>query len=315
MRRRWVVLPVALLVCGGAALALQESGRHAAGPPRPAPTPGVKTVPATRTQPPTARNCISRPSVCGYPDETNTGVPASVRLKPSGAINVTRAGSTISGLDVRGTVTVSANDVTIRDSRVTAAYPDGGAILVEPKVSGTVIADSTIRGEGSGASSVAYAIQNAGWPPNASTVARRVQMYNCTECYNGPGTLVDSYATVSAGVDGAHYEDVYYGGGAGLLTIRHDTLLNPQQQTAVVFTKPDFGVVSNVTVTDCLLAGGGWTIYGGGDTATNVKITNNRFSPAYHPKIGYFGLDTGIRSSQTTWSGNRWDTTLQPIDG
>jgi hypothetical protein len=310
IRRRFAAVPVALLAIGVLALAL-ESGRkpHHPRPQKPA-TAEPRGVPSL-----TAVNCVSHPSACGYPDQTNTGVPAGTALKPSNAINVTTAGTVISGLDVRGTIRVAANDVTIKNTRVTAAYPQGGAVFVEPKVSGTLIEDSTIRGQDSGANAVAYAILNAGWPPNASTVVTRVQLYNCTECYDGPGTLEDSYAKVSATVDGAHYEDVYYGGGAGLLTVRHDTLLNPQRQTAVVFTKPDYGVVSDVTVSDSLLAGGGWSIYGGGDTARRVKVTNNRFSPIYHPRVGYFGIATGFNWSQTAWTGNRWDTTLRPLHG
>jgi hypothetical protein len=314
VRRRLAALPLAVLIAGIAVLAVHLANEPKVTPPvKPVPTISSRTTPAVTPKPALATNCIARPSACGYPDPSNTGVPAGTTLTPSGSINITKAGTVISGLDVRGTIVVSANNVTIRDTRVATAYPDGGAILIEPKISGTLIEDSTIHGQGSGADAVAYAIQNAGWGPNTSTVVRRVQMYDCTECYNGPGTLEDSYANVSAVTAGAHYEDVYYGGAAGLLTIRHDTLLNPQPQTAVVFTKPDFGTVTNVTVTDSLLAGGGWTIYGGGDTATNLKITNNRFSPIYHPKIGYFGIDTGFNWPKTVWTGNRWDTTLKPI--
>jgi hypothetical protein len=263
----------------------------------------------------TARHCVGRPSACGYPDVSNTGVPPSLKLKPSGPIEVTTPGTVISGLDVHGTIRVSANNVTIRDTRVTEAWTQGSAVLIEPRVSGTVIEDSTIRGQDRGAGSVGVGILNAGWDPNASTVVRRVAMYNCAECYNGPGTLEDSYANVSAVIGGAHYEDVFYGGGNGLLRVDHDTLLNPQPQTAVVYTAAVYGDIANVTVKDSLLAGGGWTIYGGGEKANGVTVANNRFSTLYHRHSGYFGLATGFNWRQTDWRRNYWDETLAPVTG
>jgi hypothetical protein len=311
--RRLVWLPTAAILC-----AVAGCGSDATLEPRAAST---TTTPAATPRPvatPTkapVRHCVKRPSTCGYPDSSNTGVPPGTKLKPSGPIEVTTPGTVISGLDVRGTIRVGANNVTIRDTRVTEAWTGGSAVLIEPKVSDTVIEDSTIRGQNGGAGSVGVGILNAGWDPNASTVVRRVAMYNCAECYNGPGTLQDSYANVSAVIDGAHYEDVFYGGGNGLLTIDHDTLLNPQPQTAVVYTAAVYGDIANVTVKDSLLAGGGWTIYGGGDKAQGVTITNNRFSALYHRHSGYFGLATGFNWHRTDWKSNYWDETLRPVTG
>ena len=62
---------------------------------------------------------------------------------------------------------------------------------------------------------------------------------------------------------GAHYENIYYGGGGGSLIADHDTLLNPHDQTANVFTKTDFGDIDTVTVTNNLLAGASYVVYGG----------------------------------------------------
>jgi hypothetical protein len=58
-------------------------------------------------------------------------------LKASGSVTVTRAGAVIEDLDVRGSITVRANDVTIRNVRVRAGSSFG--ITVAKGVHGTLI--------------------------------------------------------------------------------------------------------------------------------------------------------------------------------
>jgi hypothetical protein len=223
-------------------------------------------------------------------------------------LTVTTAGTVISGLKISGSLTIDADNVTVKDTEVAIASSAGPAIQIRPGITGTVIEDSTVHGLGTGTDSVEYAIQNTS---DDSAQALRDYFYNCTECYAGGGTLKDSYAIVNVTVSGAHYEDVYYGGAAGSLTLDHDTLLNAQGQTAAAYTNPDFGPVTNVTITDSLLAGGGYTIYGGTNTATNVAITNNRFSTIYYPNGGYWGPLAYYNPQGTgnTWTGNIWDNT------
>lgn len=263
------------------------------------------------------RDCIVRPARCGYPDAATTGVPAGTPLVPSGPITVTTPGTTIARRDVRGAIVVQADGVTIRDTRVTVADPQGAAIFVAPKVRGTRILDSTLRGRDARAGAVQYGILNAGWPPNATTVAERVRMDRCTTCYAGPGTLRDSYVDVDATVPGAHYEPVYYGGGAGPLTVVHDTLLNRRPQTAIVFAGSDYGPQRHLTIAGNLMAGGGWMIYAGGsDPRTrDVRITGNRLSTRFFPRGGHFGTSAEVAWRHTRWSGNVWDGTLRPAAG
>jgi hypothetical protein len=231
-------------------------------------------------------------------------------LASSGSIVVNTPGTAISGLNVTGTIYVNADNVTIKDSLITNSSPSGFAIRVDPRADGTVIEDSTIRGQNAGSDSVEYAVDNEG----NDTQALRVQMYNCSECYAGAGLLKDSYAIVNASTDGAHYEDVYYGGGSEALNVRHNTLLNPHDQTACVFGGTDFGPEQNLVISNNLLAGGGYLIYGGsGDAATrNVQVTGNRFSTIYFQHGGYFGIDAYLAPSVTAWEGNFWDDNLQP---
>jgi hypothetical protein len=260
-------------------------------------------------------NCIRRPSACGYPDPSNTGVPAEVQLKPSGGITVSQRGALISGVDVEGSIQINADDVTIADSRVTSSGQTGHNIVIAPGVSGTVIRDSTLRGHDPKANPVQYSVINEG---TVRTVGIRLQMYNCTTCWAGPGTLENSYAITNAVIPGAHYEPVYYGGHAGPLVVRHNTLLNPHEQTADVFAGNDYGDQTGLTIVGNLMAGGDYMIYGGagnnryGAATRDVTITDNRFSNVYWRHGGQYGVQTSVNPAVTTWSSNYWDSSGRP---
>lgn len=248
--------------------------------------------------------------MCGYPDPTTTGVPPGTRLTPSAGITVARPGSVITNLDVTGSIAVNANDVVIRRSRVTSYGPTGHNVVIAPGVRGTVIEDTTLRGVDPTGRPVQYGVINEG---TDTIVGRRLQMYNCSTCWAGPGTLEDSYVISDAVIAGAHYEPVYYGGRAGPLILRHNTLLNPHEQTAVVFAGNDYGNQTGLTITQNLMAGGGFIIYGGagnnpyGASTRDVTITDNRFSNRYWPHGGQYGVAASVNWSVTRWAGNRWD--------
>jgi len=74
--------------------------------------------------------CLPQPSACGYPDATNTGVPPGTALTPSGSQTVTTNGAVLNGLDITGTVTVAADNVTIENSRITKTSGGSGSYVV-----------------------------------------------------------------------------------------------------------------------------------------------------------------------------------------
>src|SRR5690606_4096188 len=82
-----------------------------------------------------------------WPDGTNTGLPDGVTLNPrTGDIVVTKAGTVLSGLDIRGSVYIQANNVTIENSKITSS---GFAVInVKEGFTGTVIKDNEINGLG-----------------------------------------------------------------------------------------------------------------------------------------------------------------------
>lgn len=292
----------------------------------------VRKLPTGAPPPRSQRDCFERPSACGYPDPSNTGVPPGTPLNSyEGDLRVTTPGTVISDVSVKGTVEIMASNVTIRDSEVTTTDGnDGHNIWIGPGAGNVVIESTTLRGADAHANAVQYGVQNSGETDNKGI---DLQMYNCTECWAGPGTLEDSYAISDGVVTGAHYENIYYGGGGGSLIADHDTLLNPHDQTANVFTKTDFGDVDTVTVTNNLMAGGGFMVYGGeggiGSVVGPVTVTGNRFARCatapvadrggghycaqgpdvhgYWPEGGHYGVAGAFNGPATTWKDNYWD--------
>ncbi len=312
----------------GRATPVTSSTAHA-----PARKPSVaRKLPTGAPAPRSRHDCFPKPSVCGYPDPSNTGVPPGTPLNSyEGDLRVTTPGTVISNVSVRGTVEILASNVTIRNSEVTTADgTDGHNIWISPGAGNVVIENTTLRGQDSHANAVQYSVQNSGETTNKGI---DLQMYNCTECWAGPGTLEDSYAISDGLVPGAHYEDIYYGGGGGSLIADHDTLLNPHDQTANVFTKTDFGDVRIVTVSNSLLGGGGYMIYGGeggtGNVVGPVTITGNRMArcqttavadqggghyctggadaQGYWPEGGHYGVGGDFNEPATVWKDNYWD--------
>jgi Sigma-70 region 2 len=70
--------------------------------------------------------------------------------------------------------------------------------------------------------------------------------------------------------------------------------------------------ISDVTIVDNLLAGGGYTLYCAatvpGVGGTEV-VTGNRFARTYDQKGGYYGPAAYCGSGVDVWSGNVWDDT------
>jgi hypothetical protein len=301
-------------------------------------------------------NCFSSPGACGFPDPAYGNVGASSpcsSLKASGSITVSTAGSTVENLDVSGSITVTAANVTIKN--VCVSTNGGGNINNGPAVQfsapGGVIESSTVRGANATDQSIQTAIAGMG-------TASHVYLYNCGECvHDGPWTVNDSYVEANAADyqngyrgdagQGAedHHEGVYLA--STTFVGNHDTLFNPHDETAAVFgdtyNSPGGVCANHITVTDSLLAGGGYTLYTCASSssagASTMNISNNRFARCgtiavynsgsggrachggadehgYWPLGGYFGVTASMYCPPTTgqtWSNNVWDDDGDPI--
>ena len=298
--------------------------KHSSSPATPAkppyhstPAPPPSSPPPPTSFPGTQHNCVSDPTACGYPDATNSGVPAGTSLTPSsGTINAGTPDETISNLDLHGTINVTASNVTIKDVRITSGDGTLGAnwaINIAQGVSGTQIDYTTILGNDCQAGSLMAGVWNA----SGDQLTMDHDYGSCLDdILHGSGTLSNSYSFDNANIPSDHYEPVAYDGGAGAITVNHDTLLNPHDQTAAVFVTCYSGPVTSETIENSLLAGGDYVIYGPTgngpcDSATGHQtVVNNRFSNAFFPNGGYYGIADAFQRDNTTWSGNVWDDSL-----
>jgi hypothetical protein len=98
------------------------------------------------------------------------------------------------------------------------------------------------------------------------------------------------------------------------LLIRHNTIFDSFGQTDAIGLFQDFGVVANVTIDDNLLAGGGYTIYGGEGhqgQPSRIVITKNRISTKFFRRGGHWGPAAYFspHAPGDVWAGNVWDGT------
>lgn len=311
------------------------------------------TTPTAAPSPPLAAgSCFASPGACGYPDPAyhNVGASSSCSSMPaSGSITASTRGQTIQDRNVNGTITVRAPNVTIDNVCVTT---DGGGQLGSSAISlvhgadGTLIEHATVAGANASDHSVEIAAANGSG--NRATLSQDY-FYHCGECaHDEPWTINDSYI-ISNGMEGTsdHYEDVYCSDGT--VSLDHDTLFNPEEQVAEVFCDTGGGsggpCDNHVSVSNSLLAGGGYTLYACGNSSSvgssTMSITDNRFarctsSPVrqtgdggydcqgttseaigagadvhgYWPYGGHYGLASDTYcppAGGQTWSGNVWD--------
>ena len=105
----------------GQAVAVSRPKRHRHKRHHKKTSPGGAATPApapAAVEPLRTSNCFSSPHSCGYPDPTNTGVPAGVPLVASGSLTINQPGTVVSGLQVTGSIDVLASNVTIENTRV-----------------------------------------------------------------------------------------------------------------------------------------------------------------------------------------------------
>ena len=213
--------------------------------------------------------CFANPGSCGYPDPARgtVGVPAGTTLKPSGSIKVTTAGTVISGMDIAGFITVSANNVTIQNSRITMV--GGGCGPTSPCGNADIrltcactVTISHVELTTDAGTTVEHAIRNS---YDGTILVDHVYQHGNTDalCWCGNATIRDSYSTIHLAMSDDHLENLYIDGFTD--DIEHNTFINEQTQTANIFGNTNNGsggACSNrLTVTNNLMAGGGYTIY------------------------------------------------------
>jgi hypothetical protein len=296
--------------------ASQPSGSPSAAPSPSASASGSPSPSASRTPGPSRRPVAGGPRVTGWPDASSTGVPKSVALKPSSDLVITTAGTVINGLDVHGAIRVEADNVTIKNTRVTNDGKADWGIMQWFDASGLVIQDTQIRGNGT--QEMGQGIQNFG----GDLTVRRVDISHISDgIATVQGLIEDSYIHDPQVFDGDHVDLIQATSGppsGKSLTIRHNLVINPASQTSAIALFQDFGVPHDTLVENNYLAGGAYTVYGGDGgkgQPTNVRFLNNTFGRDVYPNCGYNGPVAYWSSdgAGNAWSGNVWAQTGAPV--
>lgn len=190
----------------------------------------------------------------GFPSAATTGIAGAGvdpdDLRPSDSIVVTEDGAVIEGVDVSGTIRVTADDVTIRRSRIRheAGYgirADGERLLVE---------DTTI----------------IGLTP-AATASIGLSDYTCRRCdLSGAtdGALAYADTVIERSFihdlrpdEGSHNDGVQGSGGSDV-TIRGNTILGPfRTSTSAVLAQSNIAPLDGWRIEGNLLAGGSFAVF------------------------------------------------------
>nr|CTQ95609.1 hypothetical protein [Kibdelosporangium sp. MJ126-NF4] len=295
-----------------------ETGRPAPAPsaaqstttaPTSGETPKQTTPPAQQPAQPKV-NCVAALRACGFPDASNTGwQPTGVKLTAAGVtltadaeFQITERGAVIDGKDIRGCVSIKADNVTIKRSRVRCEsyFP----IRIYEGFRNAVIEDTEIDGLNSGTTNAAVGFEYY--------TLRRVNIHSLGEGpHMGADVLIEnSYVHDLASCDICH-NDAIQSSGARNVVLRHNTFINDAMgKNAVVRIATEQGDSHNFLIEDNLLAGGNYAVQvrsQGNGFPVGVRVLNNRIVPTW--RFGPFDVTDGRIEA----SGNFRDDTLAPL--
>lgn len=264
-------------------------------------------------------NCITKPSVCGYPDETNTGVPAGTQLTNATSITVNESYISANGgrgpdgrfvlseKNISEQIVVSANNVTIKNTRITtnAYYP-----IDYNGYTGLLVEDTEIKAT---SPSVTAGIGFSNY------TARRIMITGSSDGIKADDNVLveDSYITQLCQSAGSHNDGVQFYGN-GNVTLRHNTIKGSVMKAAgvdgctapqdVVAIQINSGAANSVIENNLIDSHNAlWSINGAG--ASTLQIRNNRFTKSYSK---YPDAPWSVSASQS--SGNYYDDTGLPAN-
>ncbi len=265
------------------------------------------------------------PHLCGWPDQTNTGtLPGVSRDNVGTSVTLSTNGQVYENKTVAGSITVEANNVTIRNVKVTGQiYINFGSTYT-----GLLIEDTEVDMNGNlDTRGILY----------GNYTARRVFIHNGSDCAqmdfnvviedsfcavgedtNGDGWVDDESAFCAAAAAADLHLDGFQSDGGSNYVLDHNTIRNPCGSVSTILMSSNVGAISTVQISNNLVGGGGYTIYcaasGNAISGTN-SFTGNRFSKIWYPNGGEFGAttDCGSATGYGTISGNVWDNDNTPI--
>lgn len=239
-----------------------------------------------------------------YPDASNTGWKhTGVTLKPyTGPTTITVDGTVIDGRDVKSCLTIKADNVVIRRSRIAAncIFPirlEGAANLL--------VEDSEISCEGNFTGIHAMT-------SDSYYTGRRIYGHDCENVISiaDKSLLEDSFIHEPCpDSTDAHTDSIQLWNDDSNMIIRHNRVYAYCSKTGQAQNSAITGGygLSNLLIEDNILAGGGYTLRLSekGTLGANVKVRNNKFSTIFFEKSGSYGPirlgDTPDQLCGNTW--------------
>jgi Right handed beta helix region len=226
----------------------------------------------------------------------------------NGDLVITTPNAVISGLNVEGSITVEASNVTIRDVRVTSS--DYAVVREVAGYSGLTVENSEVVGSASPGSGTRGVSEEG----NGVTVLQcNIHGVETGVWLLNNALVQDSYIhdlSLTASVDG-----IRVGGGSSNDTVRHNTVEAATGDGAIDLST-DWGPDVNILVENNLASGANYTLDGGAASGSRqIRFIDNHISRKFYPNGGQYGPVTGYDNSEpgNQWAGNVWDDTNLPI--
>lgn len=250
----------------------------------------VKPLPTTTTPKPPS---IPTPPAGGWPGPNNTGwAHTGVKLAPlacnGGDYIIDKPGTVIDGKQIPCSIRVTADNVKITRSKVTATGQWG--IYLVDKNAGLTVQDVEIVGSDACEYGVGF----------EDVTSVRINVSGCSDGVKMEtgSSLIDSWIHDLSKGEGDHNDGIQITGGSNI-TIRHNRIENPKNQTSAILVGGEFGSPSNILIENNLLNGGNYTVYLD-PKGTNRVIRNNVFTRNF--VYGPARLD-----GQVDWTNNTYE--------
>lgn len=255
---------------------------------------------------PTANITLPTP-VTGYPNASNTGVPAGTTLTAYTGPNRPAAGAVIENKLITYPITIAAgrNNVTFR--RCKFQMQAFWHILTDEGATGLLVEDCEFDGMNDSGNDSAVSGYNY--------TLRCVNIHHTVDGLKigSNSSVTDSYIhdLCRLGND-PHNDGIQSLGGIGM-TIRHNTIIVPDGATsAIILSTGSASDMRNITIDNNLMGGGAYVVYGGYQAGvdninkvSNIQIINNKITTQIFPKGGYYGPFTSV-SAPVVLTNNTW---------
>jgi hypothetical protein len=272
-------------------------------PTTPAPVPTTTALPATTTTaggagttaPPTTTTTVPTTTIPGGPVPGPVGPSNPSILQVTGPMTISTPGAVVQNVDVSGTITVTAGNVTIRNFRAQS--------ILQSSASGMLLEDGEIYGGPS------FTGDGLEW--NAYTM-RRVNVHNTFDGLKGHGNVLienswihdmNEFRGAQYGAGGYSHNDGLQVSAGSNITVRNSRFERTGLNSAI-FIDADQGPIDNVLIENDYLSGGGFTFYSIQSRSapqfgvpTNVTVRNNTFGSDHL-------FDYATVGGNVVWSGN-----------